>query len=231
MAPVGWTTAASSSPSPSKSPATADPPHVYPTKGGSPGEPEGGSDGEGFSFGVPVGDSFGAAGGPDATGCHAGCRSFEGSCVRRRAPVPSAFITKMSSFPSRLLTNTICWPSGDHCGWLFLTGPPVVRSLNAPPFALITATPILGLRARDGMVTVTAICLPFGDHDGVEASSVAVERSRLPVPSGFVTSICDEKNVRQSWPLTGGQGTGTLTAKAIDRPSGDHVGADSDLTA
>jgi hypothetical protein len=51
------------------------------------------------------------------SGDQAGSKSSNGLLVRLVCPDPSAFITKISSSPVRLLTKAIFEPSGDQAGW------------------------------------------------------------------------------------------------------------------
>ena len=68
----------------------------------------------------------------NGTGCQSGDSSREGSSVRRRGPLPSAFMTQMSDEPPRSLVNAIFVPSGDQIGPSSCAGSAVRRRTSLP---------------------------------------------------------------------------------------------------
>ena len=71
------------------------------------------------------------------SGCQSGPSSKAGPLVKLVGPVPSAFMTKISKAPSRLLVKAICVPSGDQAGRESLAALPD-RLVGPVPSAFMT---------------------------------------------------------------------------------------------
>ncbi len=111
------------------------------------------------------------------SGDHAGRRLLVLS-VSATAPVPSAFIFQMFVGPSVRL-NTICEPSGDHDGSMFVMPVVSVRLRWSVPSASIAQRSALPSRGVSNTIVA-----PSGDHAGsVSLPASVVSRSAVPVPS------------------------------------------------
>src|SRR5437867_3389817 len=141
-------------------------------------------------------------------------------------PLPSAFMTKMSSSPpSRVLWNAMRWPSGDQPG-SSSTKSPEVSWVTPLPSAFMTKTgsrpPSRSLentmrappgdqpaRSPPSLLLAKAIRVPSGDHAPGNPPSVVSWVS--PVPTTLMTNTSE----RPLWKF----------AYAIRLPSGDQIGS------
>src|SRR5947209_13717713 len=91
---------------------------------------------------------------------------MRGWFVRRRTPVPSAFIAKISRLPARPLQKASCLPSGDQLG--LLSG---ATSLVSRRTFLPSASTAYSSWLPSRVLTQTT-CLPSGDQRGDSSNAL-----------------------------------------------------------
>jgi hypothetical protein len=123
-----------------------------------------------------------------ACGCHAASKSNETLLVMFVCPEPSAFMTKMSSFPIRVLENAIWLPSDDHVGFR-LDPADIVSCLSSVPSEFTTK--ISPLPSTVVSPLVNAMVRPDGEIAGQDFTPSIVVSWLMTVPSPFITWICE----------------------------------------
>src|SRR5581483_723206 len=111
------------------------------------------------------------------SGDHAGSSfaAFAAVCVSSRWPVPSAFMTEISSWPTLASTKAICLPSGDHVGSISFVASCVSCVAEPPPM------PVTKISSSPSRSETKAIRLPFGETAGKKLFPPFVRSFRLPL--------------------------------------------------